>query len=159
MTQLFTYQVTVKDEWLDHNNHMNDAEYNRVFSNATDEYLAYLGLSEAEIERRHYTVFTLENHETYQKEVNKDEVLTVTVQLVDHDAKRLHAFMTLYDQAQDVCATYEVMLMGIDTDSGRPAPFPEDIAQNIEQDAELVDKEGLDQPKELGRQIGIKRKK
>ena len=66
--------------------------------------------------------------------------------------------MTLYDQAEDICATYEVMLMGIDTNSGRPAPFPEDIAQNIEKEAELVDKEGLEQPKELGRQIGIRRK-
>lgn len=158
MARLFTYQTTVKDAWLDHNQHMNDAEYNRVFSDATDAWLAFLGLSESEIERRNYTVFTLENHETYQKEVNKDEHLSVTVQLIDHDAKRLHAFMTLYDQAQDICATYEVMLMGIDTQSGKPAPFPEDIAQKIKKEAEQIDQEGYTQPKEIGRQIGIKRK-
>ena len=38
MTQ-FQYQTTVKDIWVDHNQHMNDAEYNRVFSDATDAWL------------------------------------------------------------------------------------------------------------------------
>ncbi|RZH98374.1 thioesterase, partial [Staphylococcus condimenti] len=35
MSEHFTYNVTVQDAWLDHNQHMNDAEYNRVFSDAT----------------------------------------------------------------------------------------------------------------------------
>ena len=44
MSNFFNYQTTVQNEWLDHNNHMNDAEYNRVFSQATDAWLAHIGL-------------------------------------------------------------------------------------------------------------------
>ncbi len=38
---------------------MNDAEYNRVFSDATDAWLATLGLDLQAIEQLKYTIFTL----------------------------------------------------------------------------------------------------
>ena len=40
--------------------------------------------------------------------------------------------MEMFNADDDLCATYEVMLMGIDTTSGRPSAFPNDILNNIE---------------------------
>lgn len=156
MSEHFTYNVTVQDAWLDHNQHMNDAEYNRVFSDTTDAWLAHLGLDTDTIAEIGYIVFTLENHLIYKKEVPQNEKLSVKVRLIDYDAKRCHVFMELSDSKEDICATYEVMLMGIDTASGRPAPFPDNIMKKVEEESTL--EESAENPKELGRQIGIKHK-
>ncbi|PTI58943.1 thioesterase [Staphylococcus succinus] len=135
---------------------MNDAEYNRVFSDATDAWLVTLGLDLQAIEQLKYTIFTLENHLMYLKEIKVNESITVTVELFDFDAKRLHVFMTLKNEQNDRCATYEVMLMGMDTESNKPKPFPETIRKSVEfySDIALIQH----QPEELGHHIGIKRK-
>ena len=103
-----------------------------------------------------YTVFTLENHITYQKEVPKNETLNVSVQLIDFDQKRCHVFMNMFNGSNELCSTYEVMLMGIDVESGRPSAFPDNIMEQIKN--ESVKKQDDSLPRELGRQIGIKRK-
>lgn len=153
---LFEYTTTVKQIWVDHNGHMNDAEYNRVFSDATDAWLATLGLDLQAIEQLKYTIFTLENHVMYLKEIKVNESITVTVELFDFDAKRLHVFMTLKNEQNDRCATYEVMLMGMDTESNKPKPFPETIRKSVEFYADIALIQH--QPEELGHHIGIKRK-
>lgn len=152
----FEYTTKVKDSWVDHNGHMNDAEYNRVFSDATDAWLAYLGLDKETIAQSQYTVFTLENHVMYLKEIKVDELISVNVELYDYDAKRLHVFMTLRDANQSRCATYEVMLMGMNTAIDKPEVFPEMIKKAIEDYATINTIEN--KPQELGHLIGIKHK-
>ena len=56
MTAQFVYHTDVKSSWVDYNGHMNDAEYNRVFSDATDAWLAYIGLDQEGIQSLHYTI-------------------------------------------------------------------------------------------------------
>lgn len=154
--KLYEYHTHVNETWVDHNGHMNDAEYNRVFSDATDAWLAFLGLDVQTIDRIGYTVFTLENHVMYLKEIKVNEPITVSVELFDYDAKRLHVFMTLSNEAHDKCATYEVMLMGMDTELNKPDAFPSDIQKAIDNYAQHASIKI--QPKELGHLIGIKRK-
>ena len=74
--KLYKYKTHVNEAWVDHNGHMNDAEYNRVFSDATDAWLAFLGLDVQTIETLDYTVFTLENHVMYLKEIKVNEAIT-----------------------------------------------------------------------------------
>lgn len=152
----YQYDTKVIQEWVDHNGHMNDAEYNRVLSDATDDWLAHLGLTLETIKTLHYTVFTLENHLTFLKEMKLDEDIGVKVHLYDYDSKRLHVFMEMLNSEQALTSTYEVMLMGIDTENGRPSPFPDSIAHNIE--AYYKKDEMTTRPKQLGHQIGITRK-
>ncbi|SCT52135.1 thioesterase family protein [Staphylococcus caeli] len=154
--QVYKYSTKVKADWVDHNGHMNDAEYNRVFSDATDAWLADLGLDLQTIERLQYTVFTLENHVMYLKEIKEGTNINVTVELFDYDAKRLHVFMTLTDETEEKCATYEVMLMGMSTAVNRPEAFPHTIQQSINNYARFASIQTP--PSELGHHIGIKRK-
>ncbi|GGG94290.1 thioesterase [Staphylococcus pragensis] len=156
MTNRYAFHSKVKTEWVDHNGHMNDAEYNRVFSQATDDWLAHLGLDLEAIETLNYTVFTLENHVTFLKEMKEHEDITVNVYLYDYDSKRLHTFMELRDGQDELCATYEVMLMGINTERGKPDAFPSHIAEHIHRYFETHELETT--PKQLGHQIQIKRK-
>lgn len=147
----------VKQAWVDYNGHMNDAEYAKVFSLAVDQLMQDIGMDVAFREQQHYSIFTLETHVCYLKEAHLGEELTVTLQLLDHDAKRMHVFYVMKNAAGDRLATSEQMLMGMDMESGRPAAFPEQIADAVE--AIALDQKDMPLPKEAGRTIGIKRKK
>lgn len=152
----FMYKDHVRAEWVDYNGHMNDAEYARVFSLAVDAFMDFIQLDAAGRERFNYTIFTLETHLCYLKEANENEALQVTAQLIDVDEKRLHIFFTLTDSTGDLVATSEQMLMGMDSQEGRPAPFPAPVQSII--DEIWKEDESKETPKQVGRLIGIRRK-
>lgn len=154
--ELYEYRTTVPESWLDYNEHMNDGQYGRAFSDAGLVWMAYLGLSESKVKELSYTIFTLENHIVYLDEVFAGEEITIKVKIHDYDEKRMHTFMTLHNSKGERCATYEVMYMGMDTKVGRPGPFPEKLKQTIKEYYESQD--NTEKPAEMGRTIGIKRK-
>ncbi|MFP3356532.1 thioesterase family protein [Planococcus sp. SIMBA_143] len=152
---VFDYQVPVHSDWVDYNGHMNDAAYAKVFSNAVDEFIDAIGL-EAEARKIYsYTIFTLETHLCYLKEAHENEMLKISMQLLDSDVKRLHVFFTMENKTGEKIATSEQMLMGMETANAKPAPFPEPVAEVVNK-LQQQHKE-LDWPKEAGRTIGIKR--
>ncbi|WP_444678707.1 thioesterase family protein [Halomonas sp. E19] len=145
----------VAPAWVDYNGHMNDAEYARVFSLAVDTLMVRVGLDAAGRERLGYTLFTLETHLCYRREAHEGQPLEVTVTLLDRDAKRLHLFFAMHDEAGETLATSEQMLMGIDTQSHRPAPFPPDVAAALDG---LPCTEAGSWPEAAGRRVGIPRR-
>ncbi len=152
----FQYQDYVHHNWVDYNGHMNDAAYAKVFSLAVDAFIDEIGLGAEAREEYSYTIFTIETHLCYLQEAHHDQQLTVTVQLLDIDAKRLHVIFTMKNANDDVLATSEQMLMGMNTEQERPAPFPASVADQVE--AIWIEDKLLEAPKQVGRAIGIKRK-
>ncbi len=151
----FNYQDHVRHEWVDYNGHMNDAAYAAVFSNAVDQFMDYIGLDERARGSYEYTIFTLETHLCYLKEAHEQEVINVSIQVLDYDSKRMHVIFTMKNGQGDSLATSEQMLMGMSTAENRAAPFPESVAHTIQQISKAH--EHLDTPKQVGRQIGIRR--
>ncbi|WP_447553323.1 thioesterase family protein [Vreelandella sp. EE22] len=151
---MMIYSTCVAREWVDYNGHMNDAEYARVFSLAVEALMAHIGLDQPGRETHHYTLYTLETHLCYRREAHEGEPLAVKLSLLDHDAKRLHVFFELLDNEHGVLATSEQMLMGIDQQGGRSAPFPEVIARQIATLPTIGDGAW---PTLAGRRIGISR--
>ncbi|MEJ7477525.1 thioesterase family protein, partial [Staphylococcus saprophyticus] len=45
MNQQYVFHTKVHRDWVDHNGHLNDAMYNRIFSDTTDDWLGHLGLT------------------------------------------------------------------------------------------------------------------
>lgn len=146
----------VKADWVDYNGHMNDAEYARVFSLSVEQLMNKIGIDESFRNEHDYSIFTLETHICYLAEAHEGETLKTTVQLLDHDEKRLHVFFTMYNKDGDELATSEQMLMGMDMKEGRPAPFPATIGEHIQHMAD--EQKELPYPKKAGSQIGIRRK-
>lgn len=144
----------VAPTWVDYNGHMNDAEYARVFSLALEALMDHIGLDEAGRAQHAYTIYTLETHLCYRQEAHEGQALGVDVTVLDQDAKRLHVFMEMLDQEGRCLATSEQMLMGMDSNSGRPAPFPASIAEQVEQ---LPHADAAHWPTLAGRKIGIRR--
>lgn len=153
--EAFVYEDRVHSEWVDYNGHMNDAEYAKVFSRTTDAFIDFIGLTAESRTSYNYTMFTLETHICYLKEMHEQEKLSVGMQLLDSDAKRLHLFFTMKNAEGELAATSEQMLMGMDSNLGKPAPFPKQIETVIEE-LRMVHKE-LATPRQAGRKIGIKR--
>lgn len=147
---------SVKNEWIDYNGHMNDSMYAKVFSMGGDKWMHQIGITADFRESEKYTLFTLETHLCYLKETKENEDLIVKLQLLDHDAKRTHVFLVMINANGERVATSEQMFMGIDTLEGRPAPFPEPIINQLNQIAK--EQKEMEQPKEVGRMIGIRRK-
>nr|WP_289109931.1 thioesterase family protein [uncultured Halomonas sp.] len=110
----------VASNWVDYNGHMNDAEYARVFSLAVEALMEHVGLDEPGRTRHCYTIYTLETHLCYRREAHEGQPLSVELTLLDRDTKRLHVFFKLHDAEGNLLATSEQMLMGMDSDSGRP---------------------------------------
>ncbi|MDQ0427980.1 acyl-CoA thioester hydrolase [Planomicrobium stackebrandtii] len=147
------HKERVVSEWVDYNGHMNDAAYAKVFSQAADSFIDSLGLDETARSRCNYTIFTLETHLCYLKEVHEHEKLSIEFKLLDSDAKRLHTFLSMTNSAEELVATSEQMWMGMDTAKGKPAPFPQAVGETIEA-LSVLHKE-LPMPKQAGRRIGF----
>lgn len=148
--------VTVGTDWIDYNGHMNDSAYAVVFSKAVDQLMIDLGIDEAFRQQTNYSIYTLETHLCYLQEAHRRQSLEVDIRLLDYDSKRIHVFFTMKNDKGERLATSEQMLMGMDLSEGRPAPFPSEINQ-ILNELEQSQK-GMEPPKEAGRKIGIRRK-
>lgn len=146
----------VRPDWVDYNGHMNDAAYAQVFSTAVDELMVKLGIDSEFRNKHHYSIYTLETHLIYLDEAREGQELSVTIQLLDHDQKRLHVFFEMNDKENHRIATSEQMLMGMDTEEGRPTPFPAAVADAVTQLA--ASQEEMMAPGEAGRTIGIRKK-
>lgn len=151
----FSMEARVRKEWVDYNGHMNDAAYAQVFSLGVDAFMDWIGLdAEARSEHR-YTIFTLETHICFLKEAHEQEALQLNVQLLDKDAKRLHVFYEMRNEQGELLATSEQMLMGMDTNQGRPAPFPAKVQASL--NTLWESHKDQEKPKQAGRKIGIKK--
>ena len=79
------YETSVRSEWVDYNGHMSEAFYTLVFGYATDALLDFIGMDGPYRRRTATSVYTLETHITYLREVGEGEPLIVTTRLLDSD--------------------------------------------------------------------------
>src|SRR5437868_13377340 len=114
---LDTHRGVVLPEWTDWNGHMNVGYYVVALDcGGTTTLCRQLGLGEEYTSERIGMYFVLECHATYEREIVEGDAFGIRTQILDHDAKRLHVFHTMYLSAgpATVVATNEVMLMNID---------------------------------------------
>jgi acyl-CoA thioester hydrolase len=147
----------VRPEWIDYNGHMNVAYYMLAFDHATDALLDYLGMDAGYRERTHCTVYTLEAHIVYERELKEGDPLRITTQLLDHDPKRVHYFHHMYHAEEGyLAATNELIIMHIDMRVVRGSAMPEDVLTRLE--AVMTAHRSLPRPPQVGRTIGILRR-
>ena len=147
--------MRVEPAWIDYNGHLNMAYYLVLFDRAVDEGLSLVGLGPAYLETRGFSYFTAETHTVYRRELPVDEAVRVTMQLVDHDEKRIHAYLEIRQLTEGwVSATCEKLFLHVDMKERRVVPFPEDIRTNLATMKSEHDR--LPRPQGLGRSIGLK---
>ncbi len=149
---LALYAATVLPDWIDYNGHMTESRYLEVFGNATDAVLEYLGAGPSYVQQGS-SYFTVETHIRHLEEAVEGELVRVTTQLLDSDAKRLRLFHSLLRGSDgSVLATGEHMLVHVDARARRSSPAEGALLGAVERLARA--QAHLPLPKGVGRAIG-----
>ena len=111
---LLTTQKIIK-EWTDYNNHMNLSYYILVFDLGAEVILSKFKMGEHSAKTTKKSTMVVETHTTYNQEVKEGDVVDVVLSHFDHDNKRLHYKLEMYDKAKNtLSATTEVLSLYID---------------------------------------------
>lgn len=152
---LVSRPIPIEKDWIDYNGHLNMAFYNVIFDRGADEAFEALGLGPHYAATRRFTVYTAEAHVCYLRELHFGDPVTVSFQLLDHDAKRLRAYQEIVHPEGWTAASCETLSLHIDKSGPKVAAFPADIAERIA--AMQAAHAALPLPERAGRGIAVKR--
>jgi len=111
---LLTTQKIIK-EWTDYNNHMNLSYYILVFDLGAEVILSKFKMGEQSAKTTKKSTMVVETHTTYDEEVKEGNEVNVVLSHFDHDNKRLHYKLEMYNKAKNtLSATTEVLSLYID---------------------------------------------
>lgn len=148
------FRAVVLPEWIDDNRHLNMGYYVVVFDQATDAFLAHIGLGPADRERMGVTTFTLESHVCYLRELLETAPLRFTTRLLGFDPKRIHYVHEMWHGGEGyLAATNELMSLHVSRATRRAAPMAEEVLVRLEE--VMRRHEGLPVPSQVGRRIGL----
>jgi acyl-CoA thioester hydrolase len=127
------YRTAIEAAWIDYNGHLRDAYYALILSYATDALMDRLGLDAPYRAATGNTLYTLEMHIHYLREVHHSDQVLVGVQLLASDHKRIHAAFGISCVGNAaVAATAEIMLLHVHQgDTVASTPFAPEIAAAI----------------------------
>jgi acyl-CoA thioester hydrolase len=142
--------------WVDYNGHLNMAYYNVLFDRAVDEAFAALGLGADYAQERRLSTFAAQAHVAYLREVTLMDPVRMTVQLVEHDEKRMHLWSEMRHATEGwTAATSETMHLHVDLAARKVTPMPPEILANL---AAMKAAHGrLPRPQGLGAPIALRR--
>ena len=111
---LLTTKKIIK-EWTDYNGHMNLSYYILVFDLGAEVILSKFKMGEQSAKTTKKSTMVVETHTTYNQEVKEGDEVDVILSHFDHDNKRLHYKLEMYDKTKNtLSATTEVLSLYID---------------------------------------------
>ena len=114
----------IVNEWTDYNNHMNLSFYILVFDKAAEKILSKFNMGEEAAIKTKRSTMVVETHTTYNNEVKEDDNVDVYLSYCDHDKKRLHYKLEMYEKSKNILsATTEVLALYINLDLRKVAEF------------------------------------
>ena len=126
MSVLLTTKKIIK-EWTDYNNHMNLSYYILVFDLGAEVILSKFNMGEQSAKTTKKSTMVVETHTTYNNEVKEGDEVDVFLSHFDHDNKRLHYKLEMYDKNKNVLsATTEVLSLYIDLSIRKVAELEEE---------------------------------
>ncbi|MGY1437328.1 thioesterase family protein [Streptomyces reniochalinae] len=135
------FHQTVRAEWIDYNGHMSEAFYVLVFGHATDTMMDAVGLDPAYRESSGCSLYTVEAHVRYLKEVPEGTPLAVRTRILGVDGKKLRFAHEMYagdaaggqeaGQDGDAEAVASIELFALHVGAQGSAPFPEPVRERL----------------------------
>jgi len=114
MSVLLATKKIIK-EWTDYNGHMNLSYYILVFDIGAEVILSKFKMGEHSAKTTKKSTMVVETHTTYSQEVKEGDEVNVFISYFDHDNKRLHYKLEMYNKAKNtLSATTEVLSLYID---------------------------------------------
>jgi acyl-CoA thioester hydrolase len=127
---LRVHAATVLAEWVDYNGHLSEWAYLLIFGDNADAFFRFLGVDDA-YRAAGLSLYTAETHLRHLREVKLGQCMALTLQVLGHDAKRLHVLHEMHADGPGLVATAEQLLLHVDTAAGRVAQFGEQIAGRL----------------------------
>ena len=122
------------NEWTDYNGHMNLAFYILVFDKGAENTLSKFKMGEQSAKTTKKSTMAVESHTTYNNEVKENEEVDVYLSYFNHDKKRLHYKLEMYEKSKNILsATTEVLSLYIDLNHRKVAEFEEEKLMIMDQ--------------------------
>jgi|TARA_B100000902_G_C26796703_1_gene662538 acyl-CoA thioester hydrolase len=103
---------------------MNLSFYILVFDKAAEKILSKFKMGEEAAKKAKRSTMVVETHTTYNNEVKEGEDVEVFLSYFNHDKKRLHYKLEMYEKSKNILsATTEVLALYINLDLRKVAEF------------------------------------
>ena len=123
MSVPLTSKIIIKD-WIDYNGHMNLSYYILVFDMGAEVILSKFQMGEQAAKTTKRSTMVVETHTNYIKEVKENDEVIISLSHVDHDKKRLHYKLEMYERSKNILsATTEVLALYINLDERKVSEF------------------------------------
>ena len=117
----------ILNEWTDYNKHMNLSYYILVFDNAAEVMLSKFQMGEQAAKNTNRSTMAVESHTFYKNEVKEGEEVDVFLTHVDHDKKRIHYRLEMYEKVKkNLSASTEVLSLYMDLGQRKVREFESD---------------------------------
>jgi len=121
---LLLNSTKIINEWTDYNNHMNLSFYILVFDRAAEKILSLFKMGEEAAKKEKRSTMVVETHTTYNNEVKEGDDVEVFLSYFNHDKKRLHYKLEMYEKGKNnLSATTEVLALYMNLDLRKVAEF------------------------------------
>ncbi len=152
-------EFEVPADWVDYNDHLNDAYHAVAFSHAGDAFMERIGLGAAGRAETGRTIYTLALVIRYVAEAKLGERIAITMQILESDAKRLRFWLEARRIGDDrLISTSEQVLICVDRTGKRPraAEFPAEVGARLR--AIALDHADLATPPDAGQGLTLRRR-
>jgi len=123
MSVPLTSKIIIKD-WIDYNGHMNLSYYILVFDMGAEVILSKFQMGEQAAKTTKRSTMVVETHTNYIKEVKENDEVIISLSHIDHDKKRLHYKLEMYEKSENILsATTEVLALYINLDERKVSEF------------------------------------
>ena len=115
------------NEWTDYNKHMNLSYYILVFDKGAEIILSKFKMGEHSAKTAKKSTMAVETHTTYNNEVKEGEEVDVFISYFNHDKKRLHYKLEMYEKNKNILsATTEVLSLYVELNVRKGAEVEEE---------------------------------
>ena len=133
MSLLLTTKKII-NEWTDYNNHMNLSYYILLFDMGAEQMLSKFHMGEHSAKTTKMSTMVVETYTTYNNEVKEGEEVEINLSYFDHDKKRLHYKLEMYEKnKKTLSATTEVLALYIDLNLRKVSEFENEKVKIMDQ--------------------------
>lgn len=125
--------LLVPRAWVDYNGHMGDYAYGIAFSETVTAFMGEIGLDDAYRDTTKATLYTLDLRIGYRKECHEGDRIELALHVLETDAKRIHLYLAMTDQAGALLAWNTQVLMHVSQAGATPksAAFPAETRDKL----------------------------
>jgi acyl-CoA thioester hydrolase len=123
------HRTSVREEWVDYNGHLSEWAYLLVFGDNSDALFRFIGVNDV-YRAGGRSLYTAETYLRHLREAKLHQQLSLTLQVLGFDSKRLHLLHQMY-RGTECVATAEQLLLHVDTREGRVVAFSAQLAARL----------------------------